>query len=180
MSARFFRRSRAALAGLAVCGGLTAGTLAATAGPAAAQSADAQSYGTLTAYSSGLNLDVSGASTAPGGVVIQSYANGGADQNWSVPAVYTTGRIRNQNSGMCLTTDGVAGDQLYQKPCLRRLARYQRWHVYLAAFAANTVTFYNPAFGLAVDVYENSTQAGAPIDAWPLNGQMNQFFTEGG
>jgi hypothetical protein len=174
MSARFFRRSRAALAGLALCGGLTAGTLAITAGPA-----DAQSYVTLTAYSSGWNLAISGASTAPGGVVIQTYADGEADQNWSVPAVYATGRIRNQNSGMCLTTDGVAGDQLYQKPCLRRLAEYQQWHVYLAAFAANTVTFYNPTFGLAVDVYGNSDSIGAPIDAWPLNGQANQFFTEG-
>jgi hypothetical protein len=174
MSARFFRRSRVALAGLALGGGLAAGALALTASPA-----DAQSYVTLTAYSSGFDLDVSGASTAPGGVVIQWPADGGANQNWSVPAVWTTGRIRNQNSGMCLTTDGVAGDQLYQKPCIPRLAEYQRWHVYLAAFASNTVTFYNPTFGLAVDVYGDSTMAGAPIDAWPLNGQYNQFFTEG-
>ena len=38
------------------------------------------------------------------------------------------------------------------------------------------VSIYNPAFNLVVDVYGNSYSAGAPIDAWPANGQFNQAF----
>jgi hypothetical protein len=172
MSRRFFRRSGAALAGLTLCGGLTAGTLAATASPAGAQS-----YILLQAESSGLDLNVSGASTAPGGVVIQWPATGGGlNEMWTVPATGSGGVIQNANSAMCLTTDGVAGDQLYQKPCIRRLRRYETWDIYNGD--PGDVVIYNPYFNLVVDVYGDSDSWGAPIDAWPYNGQGNQNFTE--
>jgi hypothetical protein len=38
------------------------------------------------------------------------------------------------------------------------------------------MNFYNPYFGLTVDVYGNSYIAGAAIDGWSYNGQMNQWF----
>jgi hypothetical protein len=161
------------MAVLGTTGGIaSAGQLAAITGTASAD----QSYVTFNAESSGLYLDVSGASTAPNGLVIQWYPDGGANQNWSVPAAESVGRIRNQNSGMCLTTDGVAGDQLYQKPCLRRLARYQRWSI--VPLANGYVVLANVYFNLVVDVYGNSGTAGAPIDAWPYKGQPNQQFAE--
>jgi hypothetical protein len=173
MSGRLFRRSRAALAGLGLCGAATVAALAATTGTASA--AQPEYYAPLTAQSSGLDLDVSGASTAAGAPVIQAPADGGYSQDWATPGVGSEGRIWNLNSRMCLTTDGVAGDQLYQKPCIRRLARYERWAVY--GISGSIVVLYNTYFGLAVDVYQNSLQAGAPIDAWPYNGQPNQEFS---
>jgi Ricin-type beta-trefoil lectin domain-like len=173
VSGRFFRRSHAvlaALAGLALCGAATVAVVATTGGTASAISGY---YLILSADSSSLNLDVSGASTAPGGRVTQWYSNGGANQNWSVPDIGLSGVIQNQNSGMCLTTDGVAGDRLYQKLCLQRMFPYQQRHV--SSPSSNIVTLYNPAFGLAVDVYNDSDSAGAHIDGWYPNGQPNQF-----
>jgi hypothetical protein len=75
---------------------------------------------------------------------------------------------------MCLTTDGVAGDQLYQKLCDGNLAPYQQWNVIEPSYG--WVELYNPWFDLAVDVYCNSNEPGAPIDAWHPNGQSNHYF----
>ena len=74
---------------------------------------------------------------------------------------------------MCLATDGVAGHQLYQEPCSPNLVRFETWNVTSDAPGMN---FYNPYFGLSVDVYGNSYTAGAAIDGWSYNGQMNQWF----
>src|SRR6516162_5628253 len=62
----------------------------------------------------GLLLDVSGGSTQPGAPVIDWWANGGANQQWTFSPIggNNTYEIINVNSGMCLATDGVAGDQL--------------------------------------------------------------------
>jgi hypothetical protein len=179
MSGRFFRRPRAALAGVALCGAATVAALAATGGTAdaatggiAAGGGVTSGYFTFTAVSSGMNLDVEGASTAPGGRVIQWPADGGTNQNWGFT---THDYLKNQNSGMCLTTDGVAGDQLYQKPCLKRLARYQTW--YPTCLPEGCLLAGDN--GLVVDVYQGSTAEGAHIDAWPLNPngpQPNQLF----
>jgi len=165
MSSRFFRRSWAALAALALCGGTTVAVVAATGGTASAsQSASAPIF--LNANSSGLWLD-----TGSGTLVIQSNIG----HQWSVPAVGVTGRIRSEVQGFCVTTDGIAGDQLYVAPCRPRLANYQRWEVYSAAPG---VGFYNPHFGLVIDVYQGSTSPGSAIDAWYYTGQSNQWFTE--
>jgi hypothetical protein len=172
MSNRLLRRPvRAAFAGLALCGGVTLAGLAAGGSTAYA---DQSVTTTLAADSSGLFLDVAGASTAPDGLVIQWYPNGQANQNWVLPAPGSTGFVWNQNSRMCLTTDGVPGDQLYQKLCDENLAPYQQWNVIEPIYAQ--VELYNPWFELAVDVYDNSGKAGAPIDAWYPNGQPNQTF----
>ncbi|MCL2394393.1 MAG: RICIN domain-containing protein [Acidimicrobiaceae bacterium] len=172
MTTRLFRRSlRAAGAGLALCGGLSLAALAGSGG-----TAFAQSYTTLNAASTFMAIDVNGASTAPGAGVIQWYDNGGANQHWSLPGGGSTGMIQNQNSGMCLDTDGIAGDQLFQMPCesnnpLEQWSVTENWTAF-----GDAVVLGNSYSGLWVDVYGNSYSAGAAIDAWYPNGQPNQTF----
>ncbi|MCL2395916.1 MAG: RICIN domain-containing protein [Acidimicrobiaceae bacterium] len=175
MSRRFFRRSGAALAGLALCGGVA---VAGVAGTGTASADTSQYYAiTLGAESSGLVLDVAGASTDPGAPVIQWYYNGGENQVWSVPGPLLPGDIVNANSGMCLTTDGVAGDQLYQEPCDGALVQYQTWYDWSDLYG-HVMQLESPYWGLFVDVYQNSYSPG-PIDAWYPNNQPNQFFEPG-
>jgi hypothetical protein len=69
---------------------------------------------------------VSGGSTSAGAPIIQWWADSGAEQEWLLPRKYRNGEIYNQNSGMCITTDGVAGDQLYQDYCSN--SENQRWY----------------------------------------------------
>jgi len=65
-----------------------------------------------------LMLDVSGASQSPYAPVIQLWNNGGPYQRWDFhPMPDGSQEIINNNSGQCLTTDGVAGDPVYQYPC---------------------------------------------------------------
>lgn len=134
-------------------------------------------------------LDLAGASTQPGAPVIAWWQDGGANQKWIFQSlgfevdggnVY---EIINQNSSQCLTTNGVAGDQLYQSPC-----RFQaRGHQVDAEQA--WVTKLDPnepglpysiqsyaSLGLCVDVNGGSPFAGAAIDAYSCNGQGNQAF----
>ncbi len=175
MHSRFLRRSGAALSLLALCGGLSGAALAATAG-----SASAQQNSDIIPISSGLRLDVSGQASWAGAPVIQWDANGQANQKWEVPPIGAAPNlIQNANSKMCLTTDGVAGDQLYQEPCV--YSPYEDWVLQDnsqgdAVNGDQAVTIYNPAFNLVVDVYGNSYTEGAAIDAWPANGQFNQAF----
>jgi hypothetical protein len=165
MFGRFLRPSRVAIAGLALCGGLSGMVLVGTAGTASASTASA-GPSTITADSSNLNLDVTSS-----GLVVQDYLYGGPSEVWYVPAVESTGRIKNYYYNECLTTDGVQGDQLYLKPCTRGLSAYQRWSV--GQSYPGALLFTNTYFNLDVDVYANSYQPGAPIDAWPNNGGYN-------
>jgi len=173
MSGSFFRRSCAALAGLALCGGITLAGLAATGGTA---SANTVPYATsqLVFSSSGLLLDVSGASLTPGAPVIQWYPNGQSNQAWNIPEGETPGPVSNVNSGQCLSTDGVAGDQLYQWPCDPGSIN-QQWSL-IYPYGPDYADLYNPYFDLVVDVSGDSYAAGASIDAWPWNGQASQLF----
>jgi hypothetical protein len=120
-----------------------------------------------TTNSSGLYLDTIG------GGLFRDEGYGGASQEWYVPAAGQYGRIKNYVYNACLTTDGVAGDELYLRTCTRRWVAYQTWYVQQDAPGYN---FSNPYFGLVVDVYGNSGQPGALIDGWPYNGQFNQWF----
>jgi hypothetical protein len=163
-----FRRVVATLVA-ATAGGT--GLLAATAGTAHA--ATSSQYSTLVPSSDWLNVAVAGGSTAPGAPIIQWWATGGAEQEWALPTSYTTGEIINQNSGMCVTTDGVAGDQLYQEPCSNGAAS-QQW--YAAHNTDGPTLFQNPATGLVMDVSGYDMWAGGQIDAWYPNGQANQYF----
>jgi hypothetical protein len=147
---------------------------------------DYSSYSTLVAASSWLDVAVSGGSTAAGAPIIQWWADGGAEQQWRLPLAYRTGEIINENSGMCITTDGVAGDQLFQEPCAGSTfgsgptSGYQQWQADYTEYGPTT--FVNPASGLVLDVSGYSLWGGGAIDAWYPNGQLNQTFwsaTEG-
>ncbi len=170
------RRARRAAAGLILAAG-AAGLLAAGTGVASASTAfTAHLTPDNTAF---LQLDVSGASTAPGAPVIDWWTNGGANQTWTfTPVGNGNYEIVNQNSGQCLTTDEVAGDQLFQYYC--QSAPNQLWKTGLTNdpqdfFIGKSI--YNQASGLDVDVYGNSPWPGAAIDAWYPNGGYNQSFS---
>ena len=163
------RRALGAAAALA----LTVGALAAGTGSA---SADTNFAIHITPNSSfGLLLDVSGGSQNAGAGVIQWYANGGANQAWSFYSLGgTTYEIVNNNSGQCLTTDGVAGDAVVQLPCSGALG--QRWSTNLNPWTTSAWTIANPWSGLYLDVNGASPWAGASIDVWYYNGGSNQYF----
>ncbi len=157
-----------ALAGVAV---------AVVPGVANAQQLNSVAIGT-DASANFLVLDVAGASTAQGAGVIQWYGNGGANQRWIfVPTGDETQEIVNQNSGMCLTTDGVAGDQLYQMRCLN--SPLQQWRGTLPRSWSgflNGSTLVNPYSGLGVDVSGGSGNAGTSIIGWYAKDSINQHF----
>jgi Ricin-type beta-trefoil lectin domain-like len=169
------RRSRlslrlAMLAGAALLG---SGALAA---PALANTFESNVTPLNTFY---LQLDVSGASTQPGAPVIDWYSNGGANQKWFFSQVIASGEyeIANQNSGLCLTTDGVAGDQLYQEPCNESAG--QIWITNLSPSNNNYTSIQSALSGLYLDVYGNTSWPGASIDTWYWNGGSNQKWSLG-
>lgn len=111
---------------------LAVGVLAAAPGVASADSQQLNSVAiTLNADDNIDVLDVGGASIDPGATVIPWSMNGGANQRWNfVPLPDGNETIVNQNSGMCLTTDGVDGSQLYQQRCIadgRGAGPLQEW-----------------------------------------------------
>jgi hypothetical protein len=177
MKFRFPHRPWAVLAGLALCGGVTGLALAAT-----GATASAESFNQLIPISSGMRIDVKGAVNYPGpnAPVIQWPATGGANQNWNVPGVGSSGLIQSEHSGLCLTTDGVPGDTLYQDTCTNGNP-FDTWTIQdsPAGDAINgnqAVTILNQFTGLVVDVFGDSYNEGATMDAWYPNGQFNQIF----
>jgi hypothetical protein len=133
----------------------------------------------LTPANTGLLvLDVSGASTYPGAPVIDWYSNGGANQDWLfVPEANsnTTYEIVNVNSNMCLTTDGVAGDQVYQDYCTN--STNQQWGTALTQGNPTDYWHIQSVYsGLYLDVSGDSPWPGASIDTWYDNGGDNQYF----
>jgi hypothetical protein len=169
------RGLRAAAAMTAV---LLAAGGAALAGAGAA-SADVNSWQQLIAVSSLYNLDVNGASTSAYAPIDVWYNTGGANQQFSYPDQNgQVAQIINENSGMCITTDGVAGDGLFQLPCQN--AGNQQWEAETWTAWWNPgktmVTFLNPWSGLVMDIYDDSYSPGATVDAWYPNGGLNQSF----
>ncbi len=167
--ASWISRALAALATTALIAG------AVTASPAFAQTSY-QGVHVTPANTFFLQLDVYGASTANGAGVIDWWTNGGANQSWNFISYggSNTWEIQNRNSGECLATDGVPGDQVYQDPC--DLQSNQLWN----ANVATNGTFFNiqsKSSGLYLDVNSNSSWPGAVIDTWYYNGNSNQYFT---
>jgi hypothetical protein len=124
-----------------------------------------------------LLLDVSGGSTYPGAPVIDWYANGGQNQNWLFLPVNggNTYEIINVNSNMCLTTDGVAGDQVYQDYCTN--STNQQWGTALTQGNPTDYWHIQSVYsGLYLDVSGDSPWPGASIDTWYDNGGDNQYF----
>lgn len=169
-----FGRSHRRLAlGAAAVSVATAGVLAG--GAASAQAASGFTIHISPNNTLGLLLDVNGGSTSPGTGVIDWYANGGANQVWTfIPFGNNVYEIQNENSGQCLTTDGVAGDQVYQLQCAG--GTDQLWQTGLNPSTASAWTIDDPYTGLYLDVNSDSPWAGTSIDTWYYNGGANQYF----
>ena len=184
------RRLKRMITGVALAAAAVAGAITMT-GAATAASAQENYYQDVLVsptWSFGyMELDVSGASLALGAPVIQWWINGNANQRWNFRQ-QPDGNfwIINANSGYCLSTDLVAGHQLYQWLCGANGApgpnyaetgvpdygapNGQEWYFDGGAGIVNAET------GLYVDIYGGQGGAGSPIDAWYYNGNSNQDF----
>jgi len=174
-SGRRSRRAARLSAGLAAIAGLALLGSAARAGPASASTSF--TYHITPENTFALLLDVSGASTQPGAPVIDWYPNGGANQFWTFSpdgGTNNTYEIINANSGQCLTTDGRAGDQVYQWPC--EGGTDQLWQTPLVSPNGSNAPIVSVSSGLVLDVSGDSQWAGAAIDTWYFNAQANQYF----
>jgi len=163
-------RRRAALAGI-----LAAVALAAVPSLARAQSLNSVAISSDASYNT-MALDVAGASTSVGAPVIQWYFNGGSNQRWNfVQLPDGNEHIVNQNSGMCLTTDGIAGDQVTQWTC--NGSSQEEWHGSLPGGISSFSTLKNPASGLYLDVSGDSPWAGGHIIVWYWNSTHGELFS---
>ncbi|MBS2966525.1 RICIN domain-containing protein [Actinocrinis puniceicyclus] len=132
----------------------------------------------ITAEHDGMNVAVADNGTDAGHRVVQWYNDGGAEQKWYFDQVYdsTSGfegyLLRNQNSGLCLSTDGNAGDTLFQDYC--NPANGAEWFTVGTSGADNRI--FNRYTGLYLDVSGYSYAAGANMDLWYWNGDSNQWF----
>jgi len=132
----------------------------------------------MWADSSWMNLAVRDGSTAVGADIIQWWSDNNADQQWAIstyPAdpvnVY---RLLNKASGLCLTTDGVAGDPVRQRVCDPVKGSHQEW-LFTWVWHYGGSTLYNPVSGLMLDVQGDSYWGGAEINTWYPNCQVNQL-----
>lgn len=157
------------------------GAVGAAAGAAQADTGYAISWSgqhLITASYDLLNVAVADGSTSAGGRVIQWPADGGSEQAWyfgtiTLNGVYQGTVIANANSGMCLNTDGVAGDELTQQPCYYG-DNYELFDVHGSLGGYDS--FSNVATGLYMDVNGYSWNEGDGIDLWYQNDAPNQTF----
>ena len=172
---RMPRGNRRALAvAVALAGTVGSGVFAVS--PA---SADTSTYGTLLALSDSYNLDVDNAATNANAWLDVWYQNNNSNQNFLYPSSNgQVAEIEAQNSQMCVTTDGVAGDAVSQQPCTGSAGQEweaEAWTIWWLP-GSLLVTFENPASGLVLEIYGNSSSVGATIDAWYPNGGYNQSW----
>ncbi|WP_331743613.1 RICIN domain-containing protein (plasmid) [Streptomyces sp. NBC_01136] len=166
------RRVRRAFGALLATGALTAGALAATAGTANAAGFTVRIIPLTNPF---LTVEVLGGGKSLGDTVDVWSGNGGANQIWTFSPVSGGYNIINKNSGMCLTTDGVAGHTLYQFACVGNVS--QVWSTGLTPGSLYAYKITNPNSGLVMDVYGDGRSEGTPIDGWTPNGADNQYFT---
>lgn len=153
--------------------------VAGSAGLVAPAHADTAQYHMLGIVSSMYNLDVVGASTWVGAPIDVWYFNGNDNQQFTYPETdKQVAEIRNLGSQQCITTDGVAGDTLYQMPCGNSAGQLWEAEVFTTWWnpGKTMVTYINPASGLAMEVYGDSYSPGATVDAWYPNGNENQTW----
>lgn len=139
----------------------------------------------LTNGNSGMAMDVAGASTANGGLVIQWPANGGANQKWTLQPV--TGNIftvHNVNSGLCLDVPGAStaeGIQLDQWTCNDGANQEWAFEAVGSYQSASDTHFVLASMnsGMTAEVKGNSTASHAEVDQWPSNGGANQVWIIG-
>jgi endoglucanase len=122
---------------------------------------------------SGQVLDVSGASTANGGLIDQWPSNGGANQLWRFVAVNGGYKLVNVNSGLLLDdpsgskTSGTRLDQWSDANGSK-----QWWNV--VSDGNSYYSLVNQSSGLYADVSGASTANGAAVIQWPGPGGTNQ------
>jgi alpha-L-fucosidase 2 len=131
-------------------------------------------YYRLVAQHSAKAADISGASTAPGAMLIQWSANGGHNQQFDFLAsgggYY---RIRARHSGLVLQISGPgSGANITQQPDTD--AASQHWR--LVDQGGGSVCLINQQSGLAMDVWQGSAADGARISQWTFTGSANQRF----
>jgi hypothetical protein len=156
----------------------TAAAMTVVATPSYANSAN---FSSLSNASTWGHMDVAGGSTSAGGRIIQWPGSGADNQQFKYPSTNNeTGYIIAKNSQMCITTDGIAGHQLFQMPCGGAWAQYQQWRVqtYIPwyQFMERFGWFTNPASGLVIDLEGGSRSPGTRIIGWYGNGGLNQSW----
>jgi len=131
------------------------------------------SYYALINVNSGLVLDVSGASTAAGGFIVQSTSSGATSQQWQVvPAGGGYYNLVNHNSGLVLDVPALsttAGTQLEQWTGTN--GANQQWQF---VGTNGSYTIVNKNSGLLVDVNGGSTARGAEVIQYTGTGGTNQ------
>jgi hypothetical protein len=153
----------------------TAGVLATAGFAATSGAAHASGFTVRLAPASNpfVFLDVNGGSTRNGASIIQ-WSLTGDNQVWTFRPSGTDYQIVNLHSGLCITTNGVAGAQLYQWQCTG--SSNQLWSTSLTAGNLVGYTIKNVGSGLYMDVSGASGANGAAIDTWYKTGGSNQFF----
>ena len=149
-------------------GGTCGAGTTSTSGPAAGR------Y-TLVNVNSGLVMDVSGNSTAPGGTIDQWTSNYGLNQQWQVnplgAGLYT---LAAYNDGLCLDVyqgSVQTGGTLDQYTCS---SSYTNQQFIIAQTSDGNYTVVGRQSGLAVEVPKSSLTAGTALDQWTPNGGKNQ------
>lgn len=169
------RATSRAIAAVSALAAVVAVLFGVTAMPASASTYSMSNIYLSPGQSPWLFVDVSGASQSWGAPVIQYSLTGGANQKWDFQNLPDgNAQIVNANSGQCLTTDGVAGDGVYQFPCVGALS--QEWSTGLHADDGEVHSIRSASSGLYLDVYGGSGSQGAVIDTWYWNGGQNQLF----
>ncbi len=130
-------------------------------------------YYNLVNVNSGLVLDVSAASTAAGGLIVQSTNSGATSQQWQlVSAGSGYYNLVNRNSGLVLEVPALsttAGTQLDQRSS--NGGANQQWQF---VSTNGNYTVVNKNSGLLMDVNGGSTASGAEVIQWTSTGGTNQ------
>ena len=134
------------------------------------------SYYYIVNRNSGKVLDVSGASTVPGGLIVQYTNNGSTHQQWlavNVGSGYV--KLVNRNSDLVLdvtgasTTEGVQIEQWTDNG-----GTNQQWSL---VSSGGYYTIVNRNSGLLLDVSGASIADNAAVIQWPSNGGTNQQWS---
>jgi hypothetical protein len=85
-----------------------------------------------------------------------------------------TYELINDNSHQCMTSDDVAGDAVFQYPCVG--SANQLWVSNIVAGETTARSYHALSSGLYLDVPHGLAAYGVSLDVWYWNGNDNQFF----
>jgi hypothetical protein len=121
-----------------------------------------------------LTVGVYNSLTAAGASIVQSTSTGAANA-WTLTPTGATYEIVNQNSHLCMTTDGIAGHGLVQMPCAG--GDGQQWQVAPDFGGEGTISWIrNPSSNLYATVRNGRPTSGTVITAAPWTGASGQSF----